>query len=443
MSKEVKSKIMPKLRFPEFINHEGWMEAPLNEIGDTLSGLSGKSGSDFGEGKSFVTYKQVFKNSRINISECGKVLIHDGELQNTLQLGDILFTTSSETPNEVGFASVILETPKEKTYMNSFCFALRPFDINEILPNFSRYLFHSPIYRKAITALAQGSTRYNISKGAFLNLKLPIPKPKEQRKISDCLSSLDELISAHSEKLDVLKDHKKGLMQQLFPAYGKKIPEFRFGGFEEGGEWLVEPLSKIYSFITTNSLPRDNLNYEEGDVKNIHYGDIHTKFSALFDITKERVPFINSSISLEKTRVENYCREGDIIFADASEDLKDIGKMIELVNLNNEKLLSGLHTLHARQVGSKLVVGFAGHLFISNSIRRQIQREAQGSKVLSISVPRISNISITYPKDKKEQQKIADLLTSLDELIMEQAQKIDELKIHKKGLMQGLFPSLN
>jgi type I restriction enzyme S subunit len=208
---------VPKLRFKEFENSGEWEEKKISDLGETISGLTGKSKDDFGAGKPFVTYKQVFDNSEINFEQCERVQISDDENQTSLQQGDILFTTSSETPNEVGFASVLIDFPKEKTYLNSFCFALRPFNIEKTQPQFSRYLFHSPIYRRSVTAIAQGSTRYNISKGAFVEIQVPIPAPTEQQKIASCLSSLDEVIEAQVAKIEQLKLHKKGLMQGLFP----------------------------------------------------------------------------------------------------------------------------------------------------------------------------------------------------------------------------------
>src|SRR3954466_9574709 len=99
----------------------------------------------------------------------------------------------------------------------------------------------------------------------------------------------------------------------------KLVPILRFPAFVKDGEWKFNRLGNVYSFITTNSFSRDDLNYLNGEVKNIHYGDIHTKFSTLFDITKENVPFINEDISIEKIKQDSYCVEGDIIFADASE----------------------------------------------------------------------------------------------------------------------------
>jgi len=218
-------------------------------------------------------------------------------------------------------------------------------------------------------------------------------------------------------------------------------PKLRFPEFLDAGEWENDPMGELYTFKGTNSFSRDKLNYERGSVKNIHYGDIHTNFATLFDIRNEKVPYINPSESLENIRPDNYCAEGDMIFADASEDIEDIGKSIELVQLNDERLLSGMHTILARQKEDHLMVGFGGHLFRSIRIRRHIKKESQGTKVLGISAGRLSIIEICYPPNKDEQQKIADCLSSLDELITAEAQQLATLKAHKKGLMQQLFPA--
>ena len=214
------------------------------------------------------------------------------------------------------------------------------------------------------------------------------------------------------------------------------IPKLRFSGFEDS--WVNDKMANLYSFKVTNSFSRVNLNYVYGQVKNIHYGDIHTKFQTLFDITKESVPLINPEISIERIAEENYCQEGDLILADASEDLNDVGKSIELVNLNNEKLLSGLHTILARPKLEKLAIGFGGYLFKSNIVRTQIQKESQGSKVLSISATRLSNISLVIPV-KDEQQKIASFLTAVDEKLQALKKKKSLLEQYKKGIMQKLF----
>lgn len=210
----------------------------------------------------------------------------------------------------------------------------------------------------------------------------------------------------------------------------------RFPGFIE--EWQTKRLGEIIDFKVTNSFSRENLNYESGAVKNIHYGDIHTKFQTLFNITNEIVPFINEEINLQRISAENYCREGDIIFADASEDLNDVGKSIEVVNVNGEKLLSGLHTLLARPKENIFHLGFNGYLFKTNQVRTQIQKESQGSKVLSINVGRISKIELSFP-DLKEQERITAFLSLLDDRIYTQNKIIKELKLLKNTLSKKLF----
>ncbi len=220
------------------------------------------------------------------------------------------------------------------------------------------------------------------------------------------------------------------------PENRPQIPTLRFPEFS--GEWEEIQFEKIYSFKVTNSLSREYLNYDIGTVKNIHYGDIHTKFRTHFDITKEHVPFINLSVNVVKISEDNYCKEGDIIFADASEDLKDVGKAIEIVCLNENKLLSGLHTILARPQIDKIFTGFGGYLFQSGKVRTQIQKESQGSKVLSISAKRLANIKLVIPS-LPEQQKIATFLTAIDakiELLTKQKTLLEE---YKKGVMQAIF----
>jgi type I restriction enzyme S subunit len=223
-------------------------------------------------------------------------------------------------------------------------------------------------------------------------------------------------------------------------ATSTRVPKLRFPEFRGAEGWASEPMGEVYSFKGNNSLSRDKLNYVTGSVKNIHYGDIHTKFSTHFDITKELVPFINQSEE-SVVRDENLCAEGDMIFADASEDMADIGKSIEIVRLNRERVASGLHTILARRIGERIALGFGGHLFKSGWVRTQIQKEAQGAKVLGISPTRLRNLRLPLPHDKAEQQKIAECLSSVDELMAAQARKVDALKTHKKGLMQQLFPT--
>lgn len=216
------------------------------------------------------------------------------------------------------------------------------------------------------------------------------------------------------------------------------VPRLRFPGFT--GAWESVPVLSLYEFKATNSLSRDKLNYEQGDVRNIHYGDIHTQFSARFILSNESVPYINNGEEPPRLDPESFCIAGDMVFADASEDLADIGKSIEIIDLNDERVLAGMHTILARRAGNELVVGFGSYLFRSSAVRNQIQREAQGAKVLGISPKRLGDVLLRYPDKHKEQQKIADCLSSLDACISAEIRRFDALKAYKQGLMQQLFP---
>lgn len=217
------------------------------------------------------------------------------------------------------------------------------------------------------------------------------------------------------------------------------VPRLRFPGFEGG--WAESPMSALYSFKGNNSLSRDKLNYEGGVFRNIHYGDIHTKFAPHFRVDAERVPFINHGESHSTIRPENYCVVGDMVFADASEDTSDIGKAIEIIYAGDVPLVAGLHTILARPIESTSALGFGAYLFSSEGVRRQIQHEAQGAKVLGISASRLGNVRLRYPEEGLEQQKIAECLSSLDECIDAEICKLDAIKAHKQGLVRKLFPA--
>lgn len=131
--KDTKQGVVPFLRFPEFSDVQEWKEIPMHQIGKTLTGLSGKNSSDFGCGKRYITYKQVYSDTVNDFDKCEKVFVNESEKQNCVQQGDVLFTTSSETPDEVGISSVILKPLPETIYLNSFCFILRPYDINNFI----------------------------------------------------------------------------------------------------------------------------------------------------------------------------------------------------------------------------------------------------------------------------------------------------------------------
>jgi len=222
------------------------------------------------------------------------------------------------------------------------------------------------------------------------------------------------------------------------PADGP-VPRLRFPEFRDAGPWEVKRLGEVYRFKPTNSWPRDRLNYEAGTIRNIHYGDIHKGLRPSFRLPEEILPFLDEELA-DRLADDAYCEPGDVILADASEDLADIGKAIEIVEVDGERVVSGLHTILATPIERRLIVGFAAYLFASSAVRKQIQERAQGAKVLGLSKSQLSEVLLAYPRHEPEQHRIADCLTSLDELIRAEGEVLAALRDHKRGLMQRLFP---
>lgn len=192
-----------------------WEDRSLSNLGTSFNGLSGKSGDDFGSGMPYITYKQIFDNSFIDTSKFSLVQVSNNERQNKVKYGDVFFTTSSETPEEVGFCSVLLSHVKD-VYLNSFCFGYRIKSFDVLEPIFARYLFKSPSFRRDVIKLAQGSTRYNISKTNFMKIIIQLPCIKEQTKIASFLTALDDKLSHTKAQLAAAKQYKQGLLQQMF-----------------------------------------------------------------------------------------------------------------------------------------------------------------------------------------------------------------------------------
>ncbi len=208
---------VPRLRFPEFRGAGDWITKILDSQGGFLSSLTGKTAKDFDTGNAaFIPYMNVFSNTFTNVFDLRSVNVGSNESQNAVAKGDVFFTISSETQEEAGMSSVLLEEI-ENCYLNSFC-ALFRFDTGKSPnPVFLGYLLRSALARAHLSREAQGATRYNISKATFHSLPLQLPSRPEQQQIADCLGSLDDLIAAEARKLEALRKHKQGLMQQLFP----------------------------------------------------------------------------------------------------------------------------------------------------------------------------------------------------------------------------------
>lgn len=280
----------------------------------------------------------------------------------------------------------------------------------------------------------QGTSIKGFVKSDFESLEIFVPSVLEQTKIANFLTAVDEKTAQLTQKGDLLARYKKGVMQQIFSQQlrfkdddGRKFPD-----------WEVKKFGDVFNFIVTNSFSRESLTYDNGIVKNIHYGDIHKKFKSNFKIENENVPFISDDINISNISEDCYCKEGDLIIADASEDYADIGKSIEIISLNNQKLLAGLHTYIARDLSKKMALGFSGYLMQIENVRLQIKTLATGVSVLGISKGNLAKINLSVPS-KPEQTKIANFLTAIDDKISHNQTQLNTLKQYKQGLLQQLF----
>ena len=271
---------------------------------------------------------------------------------------------------------------------------------------------------------------------AFLDpYPLVVPATKsEQQKIAAFLTAVDGRIEQLSRKKALLEATKKGVMQQLFT----QTLRFQDDDGHDFPDWEEKSFESIYTFKNTNSLSRDQLTYEAGEVRNIHYGDIHTKFRSLFRLPEERVPFINSDVSVSKIADDCYCRPGDLVIADVSEDYADVGKCIEIMDLNGEKTVAGLHTFIARPKQGQMAPGFGAYLMQSRAVRHRIMIIAQGTKVLGISKPQLSKLKLLLPH-RDEQTTIAGFLSALDGKIGAVGEQMRQTQAWKKGLLQRMF----
>ena len=211
------------------------------------------------------------------------------------------------------------------------------------------------------------------------------------------------------------------------------VPNLRFPEFSE--EWKKMKVSELLDFYSTNSLSWEQLDYNNGKIKNLHYGLIHKGVPTMVDVVCDSLPYIKEE-SMPKSFT--LFKEGDVAFADASEDTNDVAKAIEVVNCDNQQIVSGLHTIHGRDNSNRTVIGYKGYAFASDSFHKQIRRIAQGTKVFSISVRNFDEAYIGIPS-KEEQTQIAKLLITIDKRIATQNKIIEDLKKLKSAISKQVF----
>ena len=215
------------------------------------------------------------------------------------------------------------------------------------------------------------------------------------------------------------------------------VPALRFPEFTD--EWKRIKVSDLLDFYSTNSLSWEQLEYEPNEPYNLHYGLIHVGLPTLIDLTKDKLPSIKNGNVPKKYEL---CKEGDVAFADASEDTNEVAKVVEFYNLGGKKVVCGLHTIHGRNNNGQTAKGFLGYCFSSTVFHNQIRRIAQGTKIYSINTRNFSEVFVGLPR-RREQQKIATLLRLIDERIATQNKIIEKYEsliqaIIYKAKMDGI-----
>lgn len=272
---------------------------------------------------------------------------------------------------------------------------------------------------------SESSAQPGLSVEKLVRYKLTVPPLAEQRKIAEVLGVWDEAIEKQARLIEKLALRKRALMQRLLSA------KLRLPGFSE--PWEKVKLGNIGHFLSSNTLSRDCLNEQIGNIKNIHYGDILIKLPTIVDASFIHIPYVNDDVIVKS----DYLKNGDIIFADTAEDYT-VGKAIEIINIQAIPVTSGLHTIPFRPKSGIFVNRFLGYYVNSTDYRRQLQPLIQGIKVYSISKTALCKTTLKIPT-LSEQTAIAEVLTAADREIELAKEKLERLRRQKRGLMQQLL----
>ncbi|EMR0626298.1 MULTISPECIES: restriction endonuclease subunit S [Pseudomonadota] len=400
MSENKKQQLVPRLRFPEFCDDQSWSFQSLGRLarrstkknteGDITRVLT--NSAEYG----VIDQRDFFD----------KDIANQGNLEGyyIVEEGDYVYNPRISATAPVGPVS------KNRIGLGVMSPLYTVFRFNNTQNDIYAHYFkstHWHQYMRQASSTGARHDRMSITNDDFMGLPLPVSKPEEQQKIADCLSSLDDLIAAESQKLDTLKTHKKGLMQQLFPREGETVPRLRFPEFREAPAWGKEKLEKL---ITTVSPP--------SKLQSSNYGT-----QGKFPIIDQSQEFICGWTDDERAVITESLPL--IIFGDHTCALKFVDKPFA-------QGADGIKILKVRPAIS------AEYLFHSLSHRPLAMEDYKRHFSM------LKERAVVFPDiESGEQQKIADCLSSLDDLITAQTQKIDALKTHKKGLMQQLFPTLD
>lgn len=397
-----KKEIVPKLRFPEF-SKSYWGITRLNALADKITERN--KGNDI---------SRVFTNSATEgVVDQEEYFDRDIANKNNLtnyfvvEKGDYVYNPRISTTAPVGPIS----KNKLGIWVMSPLYTVFRFRNKE--NDFYEHFFLTNLWHAYIKNLSNTGARHDritISVDNFMKMPLPYTSPEEEQKIADCLSSIDELIDAESRKLKALEKYKKGLMQKLFPAEGKTLPEWRFPEFRGKREWRIKPLGKICTNYDSRRIPITEKDRVRGEIPYIGA-------SGVIDYINDFI-FDEDLLCVSEDGANLVARTYPIAFSISGKTW---------VN-NHAHVLKFSH-----KYTQNIVESYLNMINLQDFLTGMAQPKLNRAKLDIIPIP--------LPEEE-EQQKIADCLVEIDTMITEQSNKVEHLKAHKKGLMQGLFPSL-
>ncbi|WP_160808744.1 restriction endonuclease subunit S [Nitrosomonas sp. HPC101] len=422
MSKLEKKGLVPALRFPEFRDAGEWEGKKIGQISETVTAGGTPSTSEkeyWGGGIRWM-----------NSGELNYKRVH--EVQGRITENGLRNSSTKIIPKMcilIGLAGQGKTRGTVAMNMVELCINQ---SIAAIFPNedsfYSDFLYHNlnNRYDELRSLSAGGEGRGGLNLQIIKSLRVPLPSLKEQQKIADCLTSVDDLITAQTQKLDALKTHKKGLMQQLFPVEGETVPKLRFPEFGDKGGWEEKPLEKVAIFSKGKGVSKSDIS-PNGKQPCIRYGELYTHCN---ETIKTVISFTDVPVNELVLSEAN-----DVIIPASGETEEDIATASCVLN-SGIALGGDLNIIRSNLNGVFL------SYYLNNAKKKEIARLAQGISVVHLYSSQLQRLNINVP-GLPEQQKIADCLTSIDELVTAQTQKLDALKAHKKGLMQQLFPAMD
>lgn len=369
----------------------------IGEIGSFFSGLTGKTKEDFENGNAkFITYMNVFANPSLNPSVDGVVKILKGERQNRVQKGDVLFTGSSETPDEAGMSCVVTDELEDDFYLNSFCFGLRLCNPEHFNLHFLKHLFRSESVRKSIAKTASGVTRFNISKVRFGKIQIPIPPLSDQQRIVEQLDTFTSSIENLKEQIAQRRKQYEYYRDQLLDLEGKEEKDIHSWG-------------EFCEMIKGNGVQK--VDFVDEGVGCIHYGQIYTHYGPY---TNETNKFVSKEV-FEKARKAS---KGDIVMTDTSENVEDICKSVAYLGENDIAVSN--HALIIKHHQNPKFLSFSTQ---TNNFLVQKRKYVVGAKVSGIKPDHLAQIKIYLPS-LSEQQRIVSILDTFEVSINNMEQQL-------------------